>query len=132
MRHPKEEAIKSFEDLDAWKVCRTLRMQISRLTLTFPNEERYRLTDQLLRASRSPTANLAEGYGRFHYGENAQFARQARGSLYEILDHLTVAHDEGLITLEIFESVRKDVYEAIVIVNGFIRYLTKARDLSRD
>ena len=100
--------------------------------MTCPNEERYRLTDQLLRASRSPTANLAEGYGRFHYGENAQFARQARGSLYEILDHLTVAHDEGLITLEIFESVRKDVYKAIVIVNGFIRYLTKARDLSRD
>jgi four helix bundle protein len=98
------------------------------LTETFPKEEKYRLTDQLIRASRSVTANLAEGYGRFHYAENVQFARQARGSLYEALDHLTVCKDQKIIDAETFDHVRDDVLRAITIVNGFIRYLRTAKD----
>ena len=37
------------------------------LVKKFPPEEKYRLTDQLLRSSRSITAQIAEGHGRFHY-----------------------------------------------------------------
>ena len=66
--------VKSFQDLDAWKVCREVRQAVFKLAKTFPAEEKYRLIDQLVRASRSPAANLAEGYGRFHYRENAHFA----------------------------------------------------------
>ncbi len=80
-----QSIIRTFEDLDVWKVCRDLRTQIATIVRTFPREEQYRLRDQLIRASRSVTANLAEGYGRFHYAENIQFARQARGSLYKII-----------------------------------------------
>jgi len=97
------------------------------LAETFPKDEKYRLTDQLIRASRSVTANLAEGYGRFHYAENVQFARQARGSLYEVLDHLTVCKDEKIVDDETFNHVRNDILRAITIVNGFIRYLKSAK-----
>ena len=97
----------------------------------FPKEEQYRLRDQLIRASLSVTANLTEGYGRFHYAENIQFARQARGSLYEIIDHLTVAQEEKLISDETFTLVREGVLRAVLVVNGFIRYLSKARTSSR-
>jgi four helix bundle protein len=123
----KQLTIRTFEDLDVWKVCRDLRIQVSAIARTFPKEEQYRLRDQLIRASRSVTANLAEGYGRFHYAENIQFARQARGSLYEIIDHLTVAQEEKLISDQNFSSMREGVLRAISVVNGFIRYLSKAR-----
>jgi len=126
----KQLTIRTFEDLDVWKVCRDLRIQVSAIARTFPKEEQYRLRDQLVRASRSVTANLAEGYGRFHYAENIQFARQARGSLYEIIDHLTVAQEEKLISDENFSSMREGVLRAISVVNGFIRYLSKARTSS--
>ena len=122
-----QDVVRTFEDLDAWKVCRNLRLKLATLSRAFPKEERYRLSDQLIRAARSVTANLAEGYGRFHYAENIQFARQARGSLYEILDHLTVARDEGHVTEETFKSVREDVLRAVRLVIGFIRYLSKAK-----
>ncbi|MEC4687018.1 MAG: four helix bundle protein [Nitrospirota bacterium] len=79
-------------------------------------EEKYRLTDQLVRAARSVTANLAEGYGRCHYAENIQFARQARGSLYEVLDHLTTARDEGFIADDIFTQTREEVLKAVSVV----------------
>ena len=60
----KRSPIRTFEDLDVWKICRDLRRQIGEIARTFPHEEEYRLANQLLRASRSVTANLAEGYGR--------------------------------------------------------------------
>ena len=127
----KQSIIRTFEDLDVWKLCRDLRTQIATIARTFPKEEQYRLRDQLIRASRSVTANLAEGYGRFHYAENIQFARQARGSLYEVIDHLTVAQEEKLISDETFTLVREGVLRAVSVVNGFIRYLSKARTSSR-
>ncbi len=121
-------AVQTFEDLDVWKVCQELRIRLSNLAKTFPKDEKYRLTDQLIRASRSVTVNRAEGYGRFHYAENAQFARQARGPLYEDLDHLIVCKDEKLVDEETFDRVRGDIVRAITIVNGFIRYLKTARN----
>ena len=70
--------MQDFEDLEAWKLARSLRNEIFILTKTFPPEEKYRLTDQLVRASRSISANVAEGYGRYHYKDNAKFCRIAR------------------------------------------------------
>jgi four helix bundle protein len=119
--------VSTFEDLDVWEVCRALRISIATLVGILPKEEKYRLADQLLRASRSVTANLAEGYGRFHYAENVQFARQARGSLYELIDHLSVACDEKFISSETFQRKREEVLRAVAVVNGFIRYLAKAK-----
>jgi four helix bundle protein len=95
----------------------------------FRKTKKYRLTDQLIRACRSVTANLAEGYGRFHYAENAQFARQARGSLYEVLDHLIVCKDEKIIDGETFDRIQGDILRAITVVNGFIRYLKTAKNV---
>jgi four helix bundle protein len=125
----KSISVRTFEDLDVWKVCRELRIRLSNLAETFPKDEKYRLTDQLIRACRSVTANLAEGYGRFHYAENAQFARQARGSLYEVLDHLIVCKDEKIIDGETFDRIRGDILRAITVVNGFIRYLKTAKNV---
>jgi len=78
--------IKSFEDLDCWKVCRELRQFISEILKEYPKDEKFRLVNDMLRASRSLTYNIAEGYGRFHYQENIQFCRISRGSLYDLKD----------------------------------------------
>jgi len=86
-----------FEDLEVWKKCRQLRIEIAELLKTFPGEEKYRLIDQLKRCSRSITANIAEGHGRFHYQDNLKFCRNARGSLNEVLDHLICTCDEMII-----------------------------------
>lgn len=90
----KSQHMQSFEDLLVWKKCRALRVSISNFCKTFPKNEEYRLKDQLIRSSRSITANIAEGYGRFHFRENIQYCRQASGSLYEVIDHLNCALDE--------------------------------------
>src|SRR5213595_4038242 len=78
--NPVERApLRTFEDLECWKECRTLRLFVAKSVIpVLPKDERYRLGDQLLRAARSTTANIAEGYGRFHYLDNAKFCSNAR------------------------------------------------------
>lgn len=117
------ETKSTFETLEVWKKARELRKETAKFTQNLPDVEKYRLCDQMIRASRSVTANIAEGYGRFHYLENMRFCRHARGSLFELLDHFTVAQDEEYITDEQFEYFRNKIFEVVKILNGYIKYL---------
>ncbi|MEI8202161.1 MAG: four helix bundle protein [Bacteroidota bacterium] len=117
----------NLEDLDAWKLAREFRKDISKLTKAFPNEEKFSLTSQILRASRSIAANIAEGFGRFHFQENVQFCRQARGSLYETLEHIYCALDEQYITQDEFNTIKLIFDNQIKVLNGYILYLKNAK-----
>lgn len=86
--------------LACWKSARELKNYAKEITKKFPNDEKFRLTDQIIRASRSVGANIAEGYGRFSFQENAKFCRDARGSLTETLNHMFDAFDENYINEE--------------------------------
>lgn len=118
--------IQSFEDLECWKICTDLRRFISTITKNFPLEEKYILKSQMLRASRSVTNNIAEGYGRFHFKENAQFCRQSRGSLYELKDHLIIALDEQYISKEDYGVAMEKFLKCITLINGYINYLVNS------
>jgi four helix bundle protein len=58
-----------------------------------PTKERYDLTSQIRRSSKSVMANIAEGYGRYHYLDSLRFYYIARGSLEETISHIITAHD---------------------------------------
>ncbi len=126
-----ERIIRSFEDLDCWKVAREVREFVRQIVRGLPKEEKYRLGDQLTKASRSITANIAEGYGRFHYLDSSKFFSNARGSTYEVLDHLITAGDEGLIDSKALEQARRLLESAIKLNNGYTKYLkTRAKSAS--
>ena len=118
----------NFESLEVWKECRLFRIQISSTVKTFPSEEKYRLADQLIRASRSVTANIAEGHGRYHFQENSHFCRQGRGSLTETLDHLICAHDEKYISEIQLREIRVQYEKCLKLLNGYIGFLQKQKD----
>ena len=109
--------------MECWQACRKLRMFAVRVCKELPKEEEYRLKDQILRSARSTTANTAEGYGRFHYQENIQYCRHARGSAYEVLDHFITGVDENLIPEASLSECRILVEKSVKLLNGYIRYL---------
>ena len=86
------------------------------------------MSDQIIRAVRSTTQNIAEGYGRFHYKENIQYCRVSRASLYELPDHLITCKDNEYINDNVYSSLREETIVAIKLINGYIRYLNKLRE----
>ena len=84
MPNYEKNLIKDFEDLEIYKLATELADFIYSITMNFPSEEKYNITAHLREASVSVGANIAEGYGRYHYKENIQFCRIARGSLAEV------------------------------------------------
>jgi four helix bundle protein len=119
---------KHFYDLPVYKTCRAFRKTIADIARKyFPKQEEYRLKGQVLEASRSVTANIAEGFGRFHYQENIQFCRQARGSLTETLEHMITAYDEQYIEKEMLATINKEYKICLKELNGYIKYLKDAK-----
>lgn len=118
----------SFTNLDVYKKCRKFRKWISEIVKKyFPPEEKYLLTAQVLDSSRSVTANIAEGHGRFYYQDNIRFCRIARGSLEETLEHLITAFDEKYITSDILKAGKIQQEECLKLINGYMNYLEKSK-----
>jgi four helix bundle protein len=107
------------------KKSRVLRNNIAKLVKSFPTEEKYRLTDQIIRASRSIGNNIAEGHGRFHYIDASRFLVNARGSAAETIDHLIIAFDNDFINDQTLEILKQDCEEFMRMINGYIAYLRK-------
>jgi len=123
-----KESLKSFEDLECWKACREVRKFIMDLIKKYPKEEKFAIVDDMKRAARSSTHNIAEGFGRFHYQENIQFCRQSRGSLYELIDQLITSLDDNLITEEEYKKGRELIDKSLALLNGYINYLSRAKN----
>ncbi|MGA0333414.1 MAG: four helix bundle protein [Kiritimatiellia bacterium] len=116
---------KTFEDLSCYRAARDFRLNISHWAKSLPKDEKYLLKSQILRSSRSVPANIAEGYGRYHFKENIQFCRQARGSLTETLEHLNLALDEEYLSKDLYNQLRADYENCLKILNGYISYLQR-------
>ena len=60
-------SIRSFKELRVWQNAMDVAMRIFELTKSFPSEERYSLTDQIRRSSRSVAANITESWRKRRY-----------------------------------------------------------------
>ena len=98
-----------------------MRTQIYNLARKLPAEEKYALAAQIRRAAISITANIAEGFGRYSYQENIQFCRQARGSAYEVRNHLITAHDQAYLSEDDYQEAESLAVRVIQTLNGYIR-----------
>ena len=95
--------------LDVWKDSMRLARDIYRVSVAFPESERFGLTTQLRRCAVSVPSNIAEGAGRGGRKEYAHHLRIARGSLMELDTQLWIARDLGFIdnTSEINQLIQR-------------------------
>jgi four helix bundle protein len=87
----------AFEDLQVLQTAETIADGIWRLVGGWDLFARDVVGKQLATAADSVGANIAESYGRYHYGEKLQFLYFARGSLFETKYWLNRASSRGLI-----------------------------------
>lgn len=117
--------IKSFTDLNAWQEAHHLVLLIYKLTKSFPEDEKFGLTQQLRRCSVSISSNIAEGFSRRGIKEKTQFFYTALGSVTELQNQLLIGRDIGYISKEVF----KELAEKSVVVNKLINGLIKSAKL---
>jgi four helix bundle protein len=122
-----KEVGRGFGDLKAWQPARRVMLECHRLAETLPAVERFDLAQQVRRSSKSTPANIAEGYGRYHYLDSVRFYYIARGSLNETINHVVTAHDLGYINDERFGEPYNLSREAERALNGYIAYVWQQR-----
>ena len=117
-----------FEELEIWKKARLVKNEIIIVTKSFPENEKFRMVDQLLRSSRSIGALIAEGHGRFSYPDQIHFCVQARGSIAETMSHLIDAADASYISEVNLLDFRLKLKEIERMLNGYINHLRAKKD----
>jgi four helix bundle protein len=121
----------TFEKIKAWQLGRTFRKELYDITKDFPKDEKFGIISQIRRCAISITANIAEGYGRYHFQETIQFARQSRGSVSEIIDYMYTAFDESYINKETFKKLYAKARVLERAINGYITFLRSQRSKNK-
>ncbi len=124
---PGEPGKRGFEDLDCFKLALDIVVNAHDLARALPADEKYDLAPQIRRAAKSITANIAEGYGRYHYLESLKFYSIARGSLNETLGHLINALVIGCCNQEYFGEFYGLIRQTERALNGYMSYVRKQR-----
>ena len=88
--------------------------------MKWDNFSKETIGKQLIRAVDSVSANLSEGYGRFHFKDTNRFNYFSRGSLYETKTWLTKAYQRQLITEEEFKYFEEEIKNLSVKLNNYI------------
>ena len=117
--------IQTFYDLTAWQRSHTLVLEVYKVTRRFPKEELFGITNQIRRAASSITANIAEGFARYHFKDKTRFYHQARGSVAEVQNFLTLARDLAILDQQSHKTLHEQADEARRLINGLIRSMPK-------
>ena len=115
-------------DLSVYKRSMRLAEKIWAEVDDWPSFAKYSVGTQLIQAADSIAANISEGHGRYHFGENRQFCYYARGSLQETITWLQKAKSRDLITDEQYEELSDELIEIRQMLNGYIRSIDNSRD----
>ncbi|HRD59024.1 MAG TPA: four helix bundle protein [Ferruginibacter sp.] len=113
--------INRFEDLEIWKLSRSLSKEIFRLSQNGKLSKDYELKDQMNRSSGSIMDNIAEGFGRGSRLDFIQFLSIA--SATELKSQLYRCVDRNYISIVDFEKLSENANAVYKKINGFIKYL---------
>ena len=118
---------RGFEDLECYQLALDVMVNAHEFAKKLPPEEKHDLVAQVRRSSKSTPANIAEGYGRYHYLDSLKFYSIARGSLNETLAHFINALSLGYIDQETFELLYQLTRRVEKALNGYMNYVRKQR-----
>ncbi len=118
------------ENLEVYQISMVISQKIWDLVKPWHFFEKDTIGKQLVRSADSVTANISEGYGRFHFKEAKNFFFIARGSLFETKSWIQKAYDRKLIEDEEFKDLERMVTKLTVKLNNLIKVTMKNQNLT--
>jgi four helix bundle protein len=119
-------AVRTYRDFDAWKLASEVKRRVLVATASAQWNGHFWLRDQLRRSASSACANIAEGFGRYRPREFARFLSIAKGSLNELVEHVSDAELLGLMSSADAASLVHTTRRADRTVTRLIKYLRSA------
>jgi four helix bundle protein len=107
--------------LDIYKLSLNLSKEIWEVYSILQIDLKYNIGNQVIRSIDSIGANIAEGYGIFHYKDSLKFYYNARGSLWESKHWVYLLYQRKLISKEQYENMLGDLELLGKKLNGFIK-----------
>jgi len=120
MAEPSPVRIRTYRDLVAWQLGMELAEVVYRVTVDFPDAERYGLVSQMRRSSVSVPANIAEGFGRGRKAEFRRFLEVSRGSLFELQTQAELARRLGWIKGKVLTELRELAQRLDAVLAGLM------------
>jgi four helix bundle protein len=114
------------EDLEIYNLSETLSNTVWDLVLSWDYFAKDTVGKQLVRSADSIGANIAEGFGRYHYKENKNFCYFSRGSIIETKSWLKKAQTRNLINEDIYQMLIQQLEIIHHKLNIYIKYIGKA------
>lgn len=108
-----------FKDLEIWRLSRNFCSDIYETTSSFPESEKFGITNQLRRASVSVPSNIAEGCSRKSNRDFSRFLEIAMGSMYEIETQLLISNDLNFIQTKKLNSLLQKLDSIIKMTSKF-------------
>ncbi len=119
--------MQSYEDVKMLQDAEELADGVWQLVSQWDKFAKDTVAAQFVRAADSVGANIAESYGRFHYGEKIQFLYYARGSVFETKYWLNRALERKLISTEAHRIHATRLTNIAKQINGFAQHLKMRR-----
>lgn len=111
----------SFRDLIVYQKSRQLQREIKALTMSFPGDEKFSLTDQIRRSSRSIGANIAESWAKRRYEKHfISKLTDADGEQMETQHWIETALECGYIDQKTSTSLMEKCLEIGRMLNGMM------------
>lgn len=110
----------NLEELEVYRIARELSKYSWDIYAKMKPEYRFGMGQQFLRAVDSVGANIAEGFGRYHYLDSVKFYYNARGSLWESKYWADLLYERNLISDEIYKPMIEKLDILGVKINNFI------------
>lgn len=111
------------EDLEVYVLSEELSDEIWNIVLTWDFFAKDTVGKQICRAADSISANIAEGYGRFHFKENKNFCYYSRGSILEVKSFIRKSKHRNLITEEQYDALFKKLEVVHIKLNSYIKFI---------
>jgi four helix bundle protein len=109
------------EELNVYQLSIDLGEDVWSIVVTWNYFQKDTIGKQLVRAVDSIAANLSEGFGRYHFKENINFAYYSRGSLYETKTWLTKAFKRNLLSENLYNKFTQDINTILFKLNKYIK-----------
>jgi len=116
----------NLEDLEVYQLAESFSDEVWFIVCAWDYFAKDTVGKQMVRSADSIGANIAEGYGRYHYKENRNFCYFSRGSIIETKGWLNKSKTRKLLSDDQFESLFEKLQTIHLKLNAYLKFIGKS------